>query len=161
MPELAAWRVDKAKWAATSFNGEGAAREGGRWNSEGVRVVYLSATLAMAALEKYLHLPKPLPAGMRLVRFKVSFDESLVHRVDPGSLPAGWRTAPPTTATQKVGDRWVGDGRSAVLAVPSVLIPEETNYLLNPMHPDFKKIMIGKPGAFDFDYRIARLVEPQ
>lgn len=160
MPELTAWRVDKAKWAGTSFNGDGAARDGGRWNSEGVRVVYLSASLAMAALEKYVHLPKPLPSGMNLVRFKIRFDESLVHRVKPSNLPDDWRIAPPPATTQAIGDKWVRGNISAVLAVPSVLIPEETNFLLNPAHPDFRKVSIGAPQSFDFDYRIARLIEP-
>jgi len=161
MPELTAWRVDKAKRARTSFSGEGAALEGGRWNSAGVRVVYLSASLAMAALEKYVHLPKPLPAGMELVRFKVTFSDSLVQRVKPADLPADWRAAPPSASTQFIGDTWTRDVVSAVLAVPSVLIPEETNYLLNSAHPDFKKVKIGEPEAFAFDYRIARLTEPK
>ncbi len=160
MPELTAWRVDKAKRSRTSFTGEGAALEGGRWNSAGVRVVYLSASLAMAAFEKYVHLPKPLPAGMKLVRFKVTFSDALLHRVKPSDLPADWRTAPPSASTQAIGDTWARDAVSAVLAVPSVLIPEEINYLLNPAHPDFKKVKIGGPEDFTFDYRIARLVEP-
>lgn len=160
MPELTAWRVDKAKRSRTSFSGEGAAIEGGRWNSAGVRVVYLSANLAMAALEKYVHLPKPLPAGMKLVRFKVSFSDTLVHRVKATVLPTDWRAAPPSASTQAIGDAWARDAVSAVLAVPSVLIPEETNYLLNPAHPDFKKVKIGEPEDFTFDYRIARLIEP-
>ncbi|HUG12020.1 MAG TPA: RES family NAD+ phosphorylase [Opitutaceae bacterium] len=160
MPELTAWRVDKAKRARTSFKGEGAALEGGRWNSAGVRVVYLSANLAMAALEKYVHLPKPLPADMQLVRFKVTFSDALVHRVKPAELPANWRAAPPSPATQAIGDAWARDAVSAILAVPSVLIPEETNYLLIPSHPDFKKVKIGGPEDFAFEYRIARLIEP-
>lgn len=160
MSELTAWRVDKAKWSRSSFDGEGAARDGGRWNSSGVRVVYASASLAMAALEKYVHLPKPLPAAMKLVRFKIRFDESLVHRVDPAKLPAGWRDAPPPAATQSIGDKWVRDAVSAVLAVPGAIIPEETNYLLNPVHPDFRKIRMGAAEPFEFDYRIGRLVEP-
>ena len=160
MPELTAWRVDKAKRSRTSYNGEGAALEGGRWNSAGVRVVYLSANLAMAALEKFVHLPKPLPAAMKLVRFKVTFSDALVNRVKSADLSADWRTAPPSASTQAIGDTWARDAVSAVLAVPSVLIPEETNYLLNPAHPDFKKVKIGEPEDFTFDYRIARLIEP-
>ena len=160
MSELIAWRVDKTKWAGTSFNGDGAAREGGRWNPAGVRVVYLSASLAMAALEKYVHLPKPVPPATKLVRFRVRFDDSLVRRVKVSDLPDDWRTAPPPVSTQAIGDKWVRGGTSPVLAVPSVLIPEETNYLLNPAHPDFRKVKIGAPQPFDFDYRIARLIEP-
>lgn len=160
MPELHAWRVDKSKWAGSSFNGNGAATEGGRWNSAGIRVVYASSNLAMAAQEKYVHLPKPVPAAMQFVQFHLHFAASLVKRVDESSLPSTWRDAPPTAETQKIGDDWVLASESAVLAVPSAIIPEEVNYLLNPGHPDFKRIVIEKPTPFTFDYRIARLKEP-
>jgi len=69
-------------------------------------------------------------------------------------LPADWMLEPPGPSSQAIGDAWVQAGESAVLAVPTVLIPSETNYLLNPMHPDFKKISIGKPQPFAFDPRL-------
>lgn len=160
MPELIAWRVDKAKWAKTAFDGAGAAAEGGRWNSAGIRVVYASATLAMAAQEKYVHLPKPVPASMQFVKFRLGFDARLVKQIEVGDLPATWRAVPLAPETQKVGDDWVRANESAVLAVPSAIIPEEVNYLLNPAHPDFRLIAIEKPTPFTFDYRMARLKEP-
>lgn len=160
MPELHAWRVDKAKWAGSSFSGSGAAAEGGRWNSAGIRVVYASANLAMAALEKYIHLPKPVPASMQFVQFRIRFDLGMVKQVAAGDLPSTWRVAPPTAETQKIGDEWVTANASAILAVPSAIIPEETNYLLNPAHPDFQRIAIDEPTPFTFDYRIAELEHP-
>lgn len=160
MPNLIAWRLEKEKWANASFTGAGAAVDGGRWNSAGVRVVYLSEHLAMAAQEKYVHLPKPVPAAMSFVRFRAKFDEGLVHRVDLATLPGDWRVAPPSRSTQAIGDEWVLANTSAVLALPSAIIPEETNYLFNPAHRDFPKIQISDPEPFYFDYRIARLVNP-
>jgi RES domain-containing protein len=161
MPELSAWRVDKAKWARSSFDGAGAATEGGRWNSAGIRVVYASANLAMAAQEKYVHLPKPVPDSMQFVKFRIRFDAALVTQVAASKLPANWRVAPPTVETQKIGDDWALANESAVLAVPSAIIPEEVNYLLNPAHPDFKKIVVENPSPFTFDYRMARLSDPR
>ena len=158
MPD--AWRVDKKKWQGSSFDGTGAAREGGRWNSEGVRVVYVSANLAMAAMEKYVHLPKPVPAKMEFVRFAVDFRGTSIKRLEPEALPRGWQDSPPGGATQKIGDRWVASGETAILAVPSALILEEVNYLLNPAHADFKRIVIGAPEVFVFDQRIAQLHPP-
>jgi len=160
MPDVQAWRIDKAKWAATSFSGTGAAAEGGRWNSAGVAVVYASQHLAMAAQEKYVHLPKPVPAAMKFVKFEITFDSSLVTEIAHAALPADWRSAPLLASTQALGDAWAQAGTSAVLAVPSAIIPEEWNFLLNPAHADFKKIRISDPLPFEFDYRFARLVEP-
>jgi RES domain-containing protein len=155
-----AWRIDRAKWQATSFDGAGAAVEGGRWNSAGIRVVYASAHLAMAAQERYVHLPKPVPAAMTFVKFRIDFGGVRVNRLNPTTLPAGWQDSPPTIATQQIGDRWVLSGATAILAVTSALIPEEENYLLNPLHPDFPRIVIHPAGSFSFDLRLAHLAAP-
>src|SRR5437899_9231557 len=118
MPE--AWRIAKRKHAATAFSGEGAAKAGGRWNSKGVRVVYSSGTRALAALENLVHLNPPV--RFTYVIFRIEFDASLVQRLRPKGLPRNWRTAPPPPSTQRVGDEWLRQARSAVLAVPSVII---------------------------------------
>lgn len=148
MPQ--AWRIVKAKHAASAFSGEGAARAGGRWNSRGVPVVYASSTLSLAALENLVHLNPPLL--FKYVAFPIEFDDALV--ASPGKLPADWALEPPGPAGKAIGDAWVHAGRSAVLAVPTVIIPSETNYLLNPAHLDFKKISIGMPQPFAFDPRL-------
>ena len=69
-------------------------------------------------------------------------------------MPKNWREEPPPPTTQQIGDTWARESRSVMLAVPSIIIPEELNYLLNPAHPDFKKITIGKPEDFTFDSRL-------
>jgi RES domain-containing protein len=146
-----AWRIVKKKHAATAFTGEGAAKAGGRWNSRGVLVVYTSGTRSLATLENLVHLNPPLI--FKYVAIAVKFDDALVEVYPVRNLPADWRTEPPPPSTKAVGDAWVKAARSAVLALPSV-ISGETNYLLNPAHPDFKKIIIGKPDPFVFDPRL-------
>lgn len=158
MPD--AWRVDQEKWQDSSFDGNGAAREGGRWNSAGVRVIYASGNLAMASLEKYVHLPKPVPAAMRFVRFRVDFNGVAVKQLKPADLPANWTVSPVPPETQNLGDEWIASNETAVLAVPSSIIPDEWNFLLNPAHPDFKKLTIHPPEEFIYNDRVARLIEP-
>lgn len=145
------WRIVKAKHAAAAFDGEGARLNGGRWNSAGVRVVYISATKSLAALETLVHL-KP-PVAFQYVAIPIRFDDALVEIFPTKNLPPGWNIEPPPPAAQQVGDSWVKAARSAILAVPSV-ITGETNFLLNPAHPDFKKISIGKAVPFTFDPRL-------
>ena len=150
MPQ--AWRIVKKKHAATAFSGEGAARTAGRWNSRGVRVIYTSSTKSLAALESLVHLNPPM--FFKYVAFRIEFDNALLKVVPPGSLPADWSASPPPASSKAVGDRWVRARRSAVLAVPSVIVSGELNFLLNPAHPDFKKISIGNPEPFAFDARL-------
>ena len=149
MPE--GWRSVKEKHATTAFTGEGAAKTGGRWNSRGVFLVYTSATKSLAILESLVHLNPPVL--FKYVAFPVRFDDALLEIFPVRNLPADWRTEPPPPTTKAIGDDWVKAARSAVLALPSV-ITGDTNYLLNPTHPDFKKITIGKPEPFVFDPRL-------
>jgi len=150
MPE--AWRIVKAKHAATAFSGEGAAKTGGRWNSRGVPVVYTSSAKSLAALESLVHLNPPV--RFKYVALRIKFERAIVKIVPPRALPPDWRVEPPPPSTKRLGDAWAREARSAVLAVPSVIVPGEPNYLLNPAHPDFRKIRIGKPERFTFDSRL-------
>jgi RES domain-containing protein len=147
-----AWRIVKAIHASTAFDGEGAWRFGGRWNSPGTRVVYCSANLSLAALENLVHLNPPV--AFKSVAIGLEFHDRLIETVDAKSLPADWTEEPPPPSTMEIGDRWVKEGRSAVLQLPSAIIPSESNYLLNPSHRDFQKITIRKPAAFSFDPRL-------
>ena len=145
-----AWRMVKEKHAATAFLGEGAWLYGGRWNSAGTRVVYTSGSQALAALESLVHLNPPVI--FKYLAIPIEFDDALVEKV--AALPADWTEEPPPPATKAIGDLWVKEARSAVLELPSVIILGEPNYLLNPAHPDFQKIIIGKPQPFSFDPRL-------
>ena len=147
-----AWRIVKARHADTAFDGEGARLNGGRWNSPGERVVYASATKSLAALETLVHLLPPV--SFKYVAIPIDFDESLVEAIGRESLPYGWSDNPPPPSAQAIGDAWVEDARSAILELPSAIVPSESNYLLNPLHPDFNQIVIGKPEIFSFDRRL-------
>ena len=141
-----------AKHAAAAFSGEGAAKFGGRWNLKGVAMVYTSATRSLAALEILVHLnPR---TKIRYEFFRAEFDDGLVETLDRAALPPDWNIEPPSRSTGQIGKDWTHQARSAILAVPSIIVPDETNYLLNPAHPDFKLIKIGKPEPFDFDQRL-------
>jgi RES domain-containing protein len=146
------WRIVKEKHAARAFSGEGAAKTGGRWNSRGVPVVYTSCTKALAALESLVHLNPPVL--FKYVAFRIKIDDALVEIFPAKALPPDWQTEPPPPSTKAIGDVWVRESRSAVLALPSVIVSGEPNYLLNPAHPDFKKISISKPEPFAFDPRL-------
>jgi RES domain-containing protein len=147
-----AWRIVREDHGYTAFDGEGAWRFGGRWNSLGTRTVYTSATLSLAALETLVHLNPPV--AFKYVAIPIEFDEALVETFATSDLPADWNEEPPPPSTAEIGDRWVKESRSAVLELPSVIIPAEPNYLLNPTHSDFKRIRIGKPTPFSFDPRL-------
>lgn len=147
-----AWCIVREDHGCTAFDGEGAWRFGGRWNSRGTRTVYTSATLSLAALETLVHLNPPV--AFKYVAIPIEFDEALLETFATSDLPADWNEEPPPPSTAEIGDRWVKESRSAVLELLSVIIPAEPNYLLNPAHTDFKRIRIGKPAPFSFDPRL-------
>lgn len=148
------WRITTARYAGRAFDGEGARLYGGRWNEPGVAAVYCSGTLSLAALEYFVHLepelaPKDLVAIPAEVPAGVSWAE-----IDAAVLPPDWRVYPAPEALKELGSDWVRSGRTAVLSVPSAIIPHESNVILNPAHPDFSKIRVGKAEPFSFDPRM-------
>lgn len=149
---LSAWRLTKTKLLSGAWDGEGAKKSGGRWNSVGIAVVYTSGTLSLALVEVLVHVPSGILSAYSAVR--VDFDEAMVTAVEREELPANWRDHPPPPETRAIGDRWVAEGNSAVLRVPSVVVPSEFNYILNPSHPVFADIRIGDPMLFPFDPRL-------
>lgn len=125
---------------------------GGRWNFPGEPVVYCSLSLALAALETFVHLSEEA-AAIRFVSFEIALPSSLeMERVE--KLPKGWQNEPPGIASMEVGSAWVKQCRSVALRVPSALIPSEYNVLLNPAHPDFTRLTISKPARFSFNPRM-------
>jgi RES domain-containing protein len=150
---ISAWRIVKRKLAAQAFTGEGARVYGGRWNSPGIRVVYTSQSRALAALEILVHLESE-EALEHYVMIEVRFNSVLVTSVEAFKLPADWQAEPAPLSLRSIGDGWVAAGVSAVLQVPSAIIPGESNFLLNPAHPDFSKLAFGKPSPFPFDPRL-------
>jgi RES domain-containing protein len=153
MPDVTGWRLVKDKHAGTAFSGEGARIFGGRWNSPGVRVIYCSEQLSLATLEILVHtLPVRLKDKFRA--FRIRFDEALLVSLTQTRLPNGWDAQPPTAASQAIGDEWIKSARSLALAVPSVLVPLERTFLINPVHSDFAKLKIKDMGRFLLDPRL-------
>jgi RES domain-containing protein len=150
---ITGWRIVKRKYAADAFSGEGARIAGGRWNSPGSPLVYIAGSRSLAVLEILAHIGRAtlLPA---YVLISCSFEETLVLDVETRTLPAGWRGYPSPPALQTIGDRWLREATSAVLRVPSAIIPAESNYLLNPAHGDFSTITVQPPEHFEFDLRL-------
>jgi RES domain-containing protein len=148
-----AWRIVRASRAQTAFTGDGAWRYGGRWNSPGVRVVYASEHQSTAALEVFANRV-PFILEERYKAFRLEWPDRLTETLSVTKLPADWRRSPAPPEAIEIGDRWAREQRSAVLALPSVLSPADTNFLLNPQHPDFKHIRISPPVDYDFDPRL-------
>jgi RES domain-containing protein len=147
-----AFRIVKARHARSAFSGEGARVAGGRWNRPGHVVVYASASLALAALETFLHLGEDA-VHLRFVYFEAEIPQTLaIQRCR--KPPPGWRAEPPEEEAMRYGSRWLRAGRTAVLEVPSAIVPSESNYLLDPLHPDFRRIRISRAIPFVFDPRM-------
>jgi RES domain-containing protein len=152
------WRIVTARLAETAFTGEGARLYGGRWNPKGVPLVYTAESQALAVLE-ILVQDEPLRARYVLIPAYIP-DELAVDRITVDQLPPDWRSPEVRGELQKRGADWIRSGASAVLAVPSAVIPAETNYLLNPEHSDFARIGIGEPLELVTDLRLLKKVSP-
>jgi len=149
---ITAWRITRATCANRAFDGEGARRYGGRWNSVGTPIVYLAENAALAILELLVHIENTA-AMDRYVLIPVEFHRDMVRVLHKKSIPRNWSAYPPPSTTQSIGDRLVAQGKDLLLSVPSVVVPAERNYLLNPKHPDFPRVRIGVPQKFKFDPR--------
>lgn len=121
----------------------------------GTRLVYLGASLALAALETLVHTPRFKLLEESYVYFEARFPETLLLTLDPAELPEDWRAAEIPKSTQRIGDAWVQSRASLVLSVPSRVMPQERNYLLNPEHPDRAELELEGPFAFEFDERLS------
>jgi RES domain-containing protein len=152
---LSAWRITKQKHAKSAFHGDGARIYGGRWNSPGTAMIYTAQSQSLAVLEMLVHLDSPELLD-KYVLFQVSIDPSYVKDLDFASLPRNWKADPAPARVRAIGDEWIAGGASAVLRVPSTLVPGESNFLLNPRHQDFGNLRIGKALPFQFDPRLAR-----
>jgi RES domain-containing protein len=152
---LSAWRITKQKHAKSALSGEGARIYGGRWNSPGTAMIYTAQSQALAVLEMLIHLDSP-ELLKRYSLFEVEMDLLYVAELDLSNLPRNWRANPTPAGVRAIGDDWVASRRSVALRVPSALVPAESTFLLNPQHPDFSKLCIGKAVPFQFDPRLAR-----
>jgi len=152
-----AWRFLKAKYQNKAFAGEGAQKFPGRWNTASTPMVYTSSAVSLAILEllAYIEDASLLPSYLL---FRADFSDNLIETLQDADLPSDWRAFPAPDSTKTIGDRWFHQGHSAVLCVPSAVVPLERNYLINPVHRDFRKIKLSGPVDFEFDPRLMQLV---
>jgi len=151
---LTVWRLVTARFAKSAFSGEGARLYGGRWNRKGVSLVYTAGSQSLAMLEM---LVQDEPPRARYVMIEARIPKAIaIDRIKAEALPADWRDIAAREKLQVIGTEWARKQSAAVLAVPSAIIPAETNYLLNPLHPDFRRIKIGQPQKFETDLRLIK-----
>ena len=143
-----------ARFAKSAFSGEGARLYGGRWNRKGIALVYTSQSQSLAMLEmlvqddplraRYVMMAAHVPKGVAVARIKI---------VD---LPPNWRDVAIHDKRQAIGTKWAIEGKTAILEVPSAVVPSEFNYLLNPLHPDYRRIKIDQPFKVTTDSRLLK-----
>jgi RES domain-containing protein len=154
------WRIgtDTPTYQADDLSGRGAEATGGRWNAKGTPVVYASQTRALACVETLVHLnASGLPLNRYLVAIEVSDAVwSASEQLELSSLPVGWDAEPPGLVSIDTGTAWLRSNRTALLVVPSVIVPEEFNVLINPGHPDSRSITATKVRRWLYDPRLER-----
>jgi len=153
-PKMLCYRIVKPAWASSALSGEGARLYGGRWNPHGRACVYAAGSRALAVLEMLVHLQ----GRSRTIPYRiltVEIDDDSISRLGPPS--PGWDARPAGRASQHDGLEWLKAGRTVALLVPSVIIPEESNILLNPNAPGFQKIRIIDEHSFQLDELKKRL----
>jgi RES domain-containing protein len=146
------WRIARRPHAVDRL-GTGARLNGGRWNRRGTAVIYAGRTIAIAALERFVHLAGIVPPDLVLVRVELPHD-SPAEEVALADLPEGWDLVPPGPASMDFGTRWARENRSLVLYVPSALVREERNAILNPNHSGFRAVRMIVEREFRYDARM-------
>lgn len=144
------------KRRANDLSGTGAKLVGGRWNSPGVAMLYMSENRALALAEYWVHVhPSNLPTDVCVVEIEVP-DTARITSIPLLSLPENWRTGPPLTSLRQAGDQWVLNEQSLILKVPSTVMPLESNYILNPAHQDMTAVSVISITNYAWDWRLKR-----
>jgi RES domain-containing protein len=151
---VALWRIARRPYALDR-TGLGARDHGGRWNRAGTAVIYAGSTIAIAALERFVHLAGVVPSDLVLVRVDLP-NGSSEETPELSDFPKDWALLPPSPASMNYGTRWARDQRSLVLYVPSVLVREERNVVINPVHSEFAAVTMTIERPFRYDARMFR-----
>ena len=149
------FRVEREKYLKTTLEGIGAAfTEGYRWNSLNTYLVYSAESRTLATLEVFVHLDlsEDLPMDRHYVEIDIP-DDIAILELKYEDLPDGWDSKPPILETQYIGDDFVKEKVAAVMKVPSCIVKQEFNYLINPNHPDVRRILVESTTPFQFDSR--------
>lgn len=144
----------RKKYARTPFDGEGAYRYGGRWSSPGIRLGYTSEHQSLALLEYFVHLDKDDPPSDLVLAIADVPDDLSRERINAADLPKTWRAPAAQPGLARIGDEFAHRGERCLLLVPSVLAPSEYNWLINPAHPEFRRIVVREPEPVAYDPRM-------
>jgi RES domain-containing protein len=150
---MRAWRLSKSRYAG-DLTGQGAARDGQRWNQPGQRAVYLGLTPEITVLEVLVHLNGVLSAPLVLCRYEVPDMPGLINEPDPTALPEGWNAIPHRQASAVFGGNWLRTGLQLGLVLPSVVVPQARNLMLNPLHPAMAQVALVHQEPFQLDQRL-------
>jgi RES domain-containing protein len=157
----ALWRIapDAPDYGADDLSGQGAEEVGGRWNRPGTALLYCSSSIALASLETIVHLvgTDPLPLKRYLVRIVLPPSAWRHRTIFRPSEHVGWDSIPPGIASLSWGNDWASAGQSLIAAIPSVIVPEESNILINPRHRDARQLRAQKVRRWTYDPRFDRL----
>jgi RES domain-containing protein len=152
------WRIasDTTSYSAEDMAGKGAASSGSRWNNPGEHMTYAATSISLAAWETRAHFAKgmTLPWNRILVRIDIPDTVWAARMVVPRPLPVGWNVVPEGMISRSIGSAWLVGGASALLVVPSVIINEEDNVLINPAHSDAASITTARVRQFVYDHRV-------
>lgn len=154
---LSTWHLTRPELAATALSGEGSARYPGRWNPRGIRVAYTSESLSLAALESLAHVEN-LEMLNHYVALRVDLPESGLTVLSPGDLLPDWQSEPAPDSTRQLGLEWWCRQETLALKVPSLLIPSEHNFIMNPNHPAVVEVVVAEPVPLPFDAHILRVI---
>ncbi len=150
------YRVLRKAYARTPFDGEGAYRYGGRWSSPGTRLCYASEHQSLAMLEYFAHLDQDDPPDDLVVAVAEVPGDLTRARIETERLPPNWRDPAAPSELARLGDEFARGGKDCLLMVPSVLAPNENNCLINPAHPEYKKIVVRATESLNYDPRMFR-----
>lgn len=148
------YRISKCNYI-NDLSGTGASLYPGRWNSKNVRMLYTAQSASLATLETVVHI-----AGMRLsaayCMIVLQIPNELIAAVLPDELPSNWNAYPAPEALRTIGDRFIQSNTHLALKVPSAIVPDDYNFLLNPLHLEFHRVKILQQRTYNFDGRLVR-----
>ena len=147
------YRLSKQAYC-NDLSGYGAEKTGGRWNSKGIPMLYTASSRALAMVEIAVHVPLGIiPFNYYLIIIEIGGEESML-KANISDFPPNWNKSPFIKATQLIGDNFIRSNTHLVLQVPSVIVPGDYNYLINPRHPLFKNVQVKNTEPFEFDLRL-------
>ena len=152
---MRAWRIARERFALDR-SGAGGLAEAGRWHPRGVPVIYAGMTVEICVLEKLVHTGPFLPADLMLVEMTLPDEATLYEVAEKTSLPKGWDTTPSHAVSMQFGGAFLRSARALGLIVPSAIVPEALNLVLNPRHPRFADVTMRIVRPFTFDKRLRK-----